>query len=167
MIQIPRHRYCGINVKPINVVSNLNMIYCNNGIGYFSPLRRHKIINTWSILTNEVSKLLWFNFLLHAVFTFEQRLIVLILYIKTSCVTFFRCLVIFRPLWDPLIQFGFLGSTSFFGWFWWKRCQNAQDYILLHISWSPKLPETSPFYSPPLIKVKKVTIVWFATHTDR
>ena len=38
----------------------------------FSPLRRHRMINTWSILTNEVSKLLWFNFLLHAVIIFEQ-----------------------------------------------------------------------------------------------
>ena len=58
-------------VRPINMVNNLNMIYCNNGNGYFSPLRRHNIINTWSILTNEVSKLSWFNFLLNAVFTFE------------------------------------------------------------------------------------------------
>ena len=73
------------------MVNNLNVIYCNNGIGYSSPLRHHRIINTWSILTNEVSKLLWFNFLLHAVFTFEQWLIVLILKAyKTNCVTFFE-----------------------------------------------------------------------------
>ena len=66
-------------VKPINMVNNLNMIYCNNGNGYFSPLRCHRIINTWSILTNEVSKLLWYIFRLHSVFQFEQWLIVLIL----------------------------------------------------------------------------------------
>ena len=55
-------------IEPISMV---NTIYCNNWNGYFSPLRRHRIINIWSILTNEVSKLLWFNFLLHAVITFE------------------------------------------------------------------------------------------------
>ena len=65
-------------IEPISMV---NTIYCNNGNGYFSPLSRHRIINTWSILTNEVSKLLWFNSLLHAVFffKFEQWLTVLIL----------------------------------------------------------------------------------------
>ena len=34
---------------------------------------------SWSILTNEVSKSLWFNLLFHAVLTFKQWLIVLIL----------------------------------------------------------------------------------------
>ena len=63
-------------IRPISMV---NTIYCNHGNVYFSPLRHHRIINTWSILTNEVSKLLWFNSLLYAVFTFEQWLIVLIL----------------------------------------------------------------------------------------
>ena len=53
--------------KPISIA---NTTYCNNGNGYFSPLRYHKIINTWSILTNEVSKLLWLNILSYAVFTF-------------------------------------------------------------------------------------------------
>ena len=70
-VQIIHH-----NIEPIGMV---NTIYCNNWNGYFSPLRPHRIINTWSILTNDVSKLLWFNFLLHAVFTFKQWLIVLIL----------------------------------------------------------------------------------------
>ena len=65
------------NVEPISMV---NTIYCNNGNGYFSPLRRHRIINTWLILTYEVSKLLRLNVLLHVVFTFEHWLIVLILY---------------------------------------------------------------------------------------
>ena len=64
VVQIIHH-----NVEPI---SKVNRIYCNNGNGYFSPLRCHRMINTWSISTNEVSKLLWFNFLLHAVITFEQ-----------------------------------------------------------------------------------------------
>ena len=71
VVQIIHH-----NIEPISMV---NTIYCNNGTGYFSHLRHHRIISTWSILTNEVSKLLWFNFLLPAVFTFEQWLIVLIL----------------------------------------------------------------------------------------
>ena len=69
MVQLIHH-----NIEPISIV---NTIYCNNGNGYFSPLRRHRIINTWSILINQVSKLLWLNFLLHAVFTFGQWLIVL------------------------------------------------------------------------------------------
>ena len=71
VIQIIHH-----NIKPISMV---NMIYCNNGNGYFSPLRHHRIINTWSMSTNEVSQLLWFNFLLQVVFTFERWLIVLLL----------------------------------------------------------------------------------------
>ena len=50
---------------------------------------------------------------------------------------------------DPLIQFSFVGGTfSFFGWFWWKRCQNAQGYILLHMRWSPREFETWPFFYP-------------------
>ena len=57
------------NIEPISMV---NTIYCNNGNGYFLPLRNHGIVNTRSLLANEVSKLFWFNFLLHAVFTFEQ-----------------------------------------------------------------------------------------------
>ena len=44
-----------LNIEPISIA---NTTYCNNGNGYFSPLRCHRIINTWSILTNEVSKLL-------------------------------------------------------------------------------------------------------------
>ena len=64
VVQIIHH-----NVEPI---SKVNTIYYNNGNGYFSPLRRHRMINTWSVLTNEVSKLLWFIFLCHAVITFEQ-----------------------------------------------------------------------------------------------
>ena len=52
----------GSNHPPnyIEPISMVNTMYCNNGNGYFSPLIRHRIINTWSILTNEVSKLLWF-----------------------------------------------------------------------------------------------------------
>ena len=74
------------DIKPVNMV---NAIYCNDGSGYFVPLRCQRIFNIWSIVTNEVSKLLWLNFLLFAFFTFEQGLIVLILYAyKTSCVTF-------------------------------------------------------------------------------
>ena len=68
----------GLIVKPSNMVNSLNIIYCNNGNRYFSPLRCHRIINTWSISINWVSKLMWFNPLLHAVFTFEHWLIVLI-----------------------------------------------------------------------------------------
>ena len=46
--KITRH-----DIEPINMV---NTIYCNNGNRYFAPLRHHRIINTWSSLTNEVSK---------------------------------------------------------------------------------------------------------------
>ena len=63
-------------VKPISVV---NMIYCNNENGYFAPLRCHRIISTSSVVTNEVSKLLWLNFLMIFFSTFKQWLIVLIL----------------------------------------------------------------------------------------
>ena len=57
-----------------------NTIKCNNGNGYLAPLRCHRIINILLIVTNKVSKLIWLNFLLRAVFTFEKWLIVLILY---------------------------------------------------------------------------------------
>ena len=73
-------------IEPISMV---NTIYCKNGNGYFSPLKRHRIINTWSILTNEVSKLLWFNSLPHGVFTFEQWLIVLILWANKNKMRYF------------------------------------------------------------------------------
>ena len=33
VVQIPRHWYIELIVKPINMVNNLNMIYCNNGNG--------------------------------------------------------------------------------------------------------------------------------------
>ena len=89
MVQTPLHRYCEFIVKPISMVNNLNMIYCNNGIGYFSPLRCHRIISTWSIFTNEVSKLLWYNFLLHALFTFAQWLIVFTLWAYKNKLRYF------------------------------------------------------------------------------
>ena len=44
MVQTIHH-----NVEPISKVST---IYCNNENGYFSPLRRHRMINTSSILIN-------------------------------------------------------------------------------------------------------------------
>ena len=54
---------------------------------------------------------------------------------------------------DPLIQFVFWAAPShFLADFDEEGVKNAaQGYILLRMSWSPKLPETSPLYSPPLL----------------
>ena len=66
------------------------------------------------------------------------------------------------PLGPSSSNFCFLGGTfSFFGRIWWKRCQNAQGYILLHMRWSPKEFETWPFFYPCIAHLyKKIWYYW-------
>ena len=60
-----------------------------------------------------------------------------------------------RPPQTPLVGNSVLVRTvSFFNRFFKKRYQNAQETKLLHLSWDPKLFETSPLYSPPLLVQK-------------
>ena len=73
--------WCMVQIIGHNIESNnmANTNYCSNGNRYCAPLRCHRIINTWPIMTNEVSKLLWFNFILYFFPHLNNDLYVLIL----------------------------------------------------------------------------------------